>query len=461
MDGPFETIWLIRELLSSRLAADESPGDAATWIDLDAALGEAGATLSPGETALPPRLVGQLHRWRLAGIRPLLATCTVDPEMPRSQARAALLEIDALTGGGLDGIRALFGLGKRTRDASSSPLPATQTPAMAAEAEAAEAIAAEAIAAEAIAAEAKRPRRAERLRRVRGALLGLAAGDCLGAPVENWTAEKIARIHGPFRDFVSGRGWGPGHPTRETTLALMWFGEIAEGRTVHAAADRNRLGAALAGWVAARPRDFGHLTRGILRSYGTAAPVPSALSAWERARRTPEFNGALSRAAAIGAALHEDRDLCLASACAASAMTHPAPVCLAAAIALAEGVAAAVRDESPLEAAIRITWEQRVSMALDEVAGGWSPGGAEWSSHDRGHVLNTLRVAFWAAHQRRPMEDLLLEIVHHGGDADTHAAAAGALLGARDGPEALPERWIAALRIKPVVESLIEKVGRG
>ena len=39
--------------------------------------------------------------------------------------------------------------------------------------------------------------------RARGALLGLAAGDALGAPVENWTPEEIARRYGRVTGFVA------------------------------------------------------------------------------------------------------------------------------------------------------------------------------------------------------------------------------------------------------------------
>ncbi len=290
---------------------------------------------------------------------------------------------------------------------------------------------------------------------IRGALLGLAVGDALGAPVENWPAEKIARVHGPFRNYVSGRGWGPGHPTRETTLALLWFREFADGRTVHTADDRTRLGQALARWALGRPRDFGHLTRGILSDYLELSPVSAARAAWERAHRRPEFNAALSRSAAVGIALSLDDDLRRASAIAASAMTHPAPVDLGCAVAVADGVAAALRGADPLEAARSTAWNDRVSAALDSVAEGWSPGGPEWNGHERGHSLHTLRSAFWATRQVAGLEDILLDLVHRGGDADTHAAVAGAMLGAQQGAASIPARWLEPLRVREVIEDQI------
>ena len=145
----------------------------------------------------------------------------------------------------------------------------------------------------------------------------------------------------------------------------------------------------------------------------------------------------------------------------ASALTHPAPVCLAGAVAVAEGVAAAVRGEDPLAAARAATWEERTASALDQVAGGWRPGGPEWNGHERGHPLKTVQAAFWAIRQDASLEEILLELVHTGGDADTHCAAAGALLGARDGILAIPERWLERLQVKPVIEGLIARFEMG
>lgn len=427
-----DTGWLRGALISSRLAEDEPLPDAVRWIDLDDALRDAGGRLEPGRVSVPPKLAGTLWRWRLVGLRPLVATCTRAPDSEPDAAISAALEIDLLTGGTLDAIRI------------QPPGPMDEVAGAERDAPPAESIRVD-------------PALADR---IHGALLGLAVGDSLGAPVENWPAEKISRVHGPFRDFVSGRGWGPGHPTRETTLALLWFREFASGRTVHRPDDRDRLAQTLGRWVLGRPRDFGHLTRGVLQAYLDAPPIPASRAIWEKAERKPEFNGALSRAAAIGGALPLDADLRLASALASSSMTHPAPVALACAVALADGVAAAIRGEDPLDAALAGTWHEATIAALEEVRGGWRPGGEEWNSHERSHPLKTLKAAFWAARQCGGFEVTLLDLVHSGGDADTHAAAAGALLGAIEGAAAIPERWLERLRMRDLIESLVARYRR-
>jgi ADP-ribosylglycohydrolase len=422
-----KTTWLREELIASRLAADEELPEVLRWIEIDTALLQVGGRPRSGEVSLPPEWIAQLCRWRIAGLRPLVAAVTVEAGDDLDEVRRSMCELDVLTGGTLDAIRLLPSpLPTRQREPSSlEPAPLQTDPG--------------------------------RFERIRSALLGLAIGDSLGAPIENMPAEKVSRLYGAFRDFQGGRGWGPGYPTRETTFALLWFREFAPGRSVHAAQDRARLARSLARWVVARPRDFGHLTRGILRAFLEDAPVPAAREVWVRAREAAEFNAALSRAAAVGAALPDQMDLRWTSALAASAMTHPAPVCLACAVAVADGVAAAVRGEDPLEAARASVWEERTAEALAELDKNWAPGGQSWASYGRSHPLKTLQSAFWAARQSGSFEDVLLDLVHRGGDADTHGAVAGAILGAMKGPDALPARWLDQLRVRDLIVGLIRR----
>jgi ADP-ribosylglycohydrolase len=63
-----------------------------------------------------------------------------------------------------------------------------------------------------------------------------------------------------------------------------------------------------------------------------------------------------------------------------------------------------------------------------------------------GFVLTALRVAFWAAMPADSFEGAVVAAANLGGDADTNAAVAGALAGARFGASAIPQRWLEPLR---------------
>ena len=58
-----------------------------------------------------------------------------------------------------------------------------------------------------------------------------------------------------------------------------------------------------------------------------------------------------------------------------------------------------------------------------------------------GYTFKTLGAGMWALLQAPSFTDGLLEVIHAGGDADTNAAVASAVLGARFGRGAIPGRW--------------------
>jgi ADP-ribosylglycohydrolase len=59
----------------------------------------------------------------------------------------------------------------------------------------------------------------------------------------------------------------------------------------------------------------------------------------------------------------------------------------------------------------------------------------------QGFVRVALRLAFWELFRAPSFEAALVDVVNRGGDADTNAAVAGALLGAFWGEAAIPARW--------------------
>ncbi|HYY60187.1 MAG TPA: ADP-ribosylglycohydrolase family protein [Burkholderiales bacterium] len=70
-----------------------------------------------------------------------------------------------------------------------------------------------------------------------------------------------------------------------------------------------------------------------------------------------------------------------------------------------------------------------------------------------GWVLLALQNAFYCL-QSLEFEQALVETVGRGGDTDTNAAIAGALLGACHGREAIPARWIyPVLACRPLAEA--------
>jgi len=124
-------------------------------------------------------------------------------------------------------------------------------------------------------------------------------------------------------------------------------------------------------------------------------------------------------------------------------------------------VAALARGEDAATAA------ERALGAVEDLEGGEEIAflvGAVGSSRpidgpDQGFCLFAAGVAFQALLRGGDAETELRRVVALGGDTDTNAAVAGALLGARDGTAGLPAAWLARLReadtIRAEAEALV------
>lgn len=73
-----------------------------------------------------------------------------------------------------------------------------------------------------------------------------------------------------------------------------------------------------------------------------------------------------------------------------------------------------------------------------------------------GYTLVTLSVALWAYWHASSFEDGLLAVVNAGGDADTNAAVACAILGAKFSFNSIPQEYVDGLIYKDQIEDVIE-----
>jgi ADP-ribosyl-[dinitrogen reductase] hydrolase len=105
-----------------------------------------------------------------------------------------------------------------------------------------------------------------------------------------------------------------------------------------------------------------------------------------------------------------------------------------------------IKDGAPralYDAIRRAPWEAQEDLPIG--------GGGE-----TGSVVHCVRVAVWFATHGRALEDALVYLAQAGGDTDSNAALAGALLGARDGETAIPPRWMDQLAGREDVLRLTE-----
>jgi ADP-ribosylglycohydrolase len=284
--------------------------------------------------------------------------------------------------------------------------------------------------------------------RARGALLGLAVGDALGAPAENLKPSEIhtrwGRITGYVADIPSG--------TDDTEYAI--FSGLLLAR--HGSAlTPGHVEAAWHEWIADLAegpfRGAGFSERGTLENLrrGLAAPISAQhRHAWSDglAMRAAPFGvfaaGRPAEAARLvaidGSVSHEGEGIyggqAVAAGVAAAMTGAPVPVVIASALAvipedswtarsLRRAVAVAHRGERAVRSAVVI-------------------GGYPWT--DLAPEAVALAFGAYAAADGDFVE-AVLTAVNMGRDADTTAALAGALSGAAHGISAIPPAWASAI----------------
>ncbi|ROT37755.1 ADP-ribosylglycohydrolase [Sodiomyces alkalinus F11] len=315
--------------------------------------------------------------------------------------------------------------------------------------------------------------------RIVGALLGLHAGDCLGATVEFLPRVMIARSYPQgVRDIIGGGhfDWSPGHATDDTDMTrgvLLAYKTLHDARTEGTRDSNSTMTngegadldvARLAGenflrWVDGEwpdrtpgwlPKDMGGATARGLERY--------------RVSRDPERAGAGQGSAGNGslmrclptALFQPDRHKMIAESIRISKITHDDFRCTTAcavynsiAAALIDGVsvenavdhgeAVAIRLERRMDGPVMQAVRRGRQVDVADMAANGAP--IDMEGECSGYVLETLTVAVAAVRDARSLEDVLVDVVRIGRDTDTNAAVAGGLLGARDGEDAIPTRW--------------------
>jgi ADP-ribosylglycohydrolase len=302
--------------------------------------------------------------------------------------------------------------------------------------------------------------------RARGAMLGLAVGDALGATNEfetERTGPAFPRLaSGPQTEMV-GRGpfdLAPGQVTDDTEMAAC----LARSLLACGGLDPADVARRYASW-AEHAFDVGNLTRGVLERVRAGEDAfAAARDAWQGGSAG---NGSLMRTAPLAVWLAARPIELVGAALQESAITHHDPRCRLACAAFDAAIAAALRGtalppgmaaaaRSAIEAGasllarergpgqVRVAQARRDLLGDLDAAATDDPGlyaGAASIVETKGFVRVAFRLAFWHLHHAPSFEAGLVDVVNRQGDSDTNGAITGALLGARFGEGAIPRRW--------------------
>jgi ADP-ribosyl-[dinitrogen reductase] hydrolase len=290
-----------------------------------------------------------------------------------------------------------------------------------------------------------------------GTLLGAAAGEALGAPHEFKSAAELAV---PPGEITGGGIWAAGEPTDDIELTLALLRSLASRGHL----DLDDVARGYLAWVARGPKDVGNLTRAALENLRAGdPPTQSGAIAWEDSGRRSAGNGSVMCCAPIGLLHVRNLDGLADDAAAASRITHYDPRCVGGCVAVTTAIAHLVRGE--VDEAVELA-ARAAGVVSDEVRTVIERGIARKPSDlnvdgaDRGFVLHTVELAFSALASASDFEDGVLAVLSRGGDTDTNACVAGALLGAKFGKSRIPERWVSKLKAAPELTSLADQLYR-
>jgi ADP-ribosylglycohydrolase len=295
--------------------------------------------------------------------------------------------------------------------------------------------------------------------RRRGALIGLAVGDALGAAVE-------FKSPGSFLTVTGYRSGGPhrleaGEWTDDTSMALALADSIAT-----AGWDLNDQASRYVEWwktgkysVNGRCSDIGIATSGALANF---VANKNARASGDRSDRA-SGNGSIMRLAPVPIRfgdLYPDKvDELSRLAEESSLPTHASEQCKSACRYLAMLLAALIHGEAR-EVVLSPEWKalrqlndvKPLHSLIGEVAQGTFHKKEPPAIQGSGWVVKSLEASLWAFHDAGTFEDAVLKAVNLGDDADTTGAICGQLAGAYWGESNIPNALRSGLARMDMLE---------
>ncbi|MBW3598430.1 MAG: ADP-ribosylglycohydrolase family protein [Planctomycetes bacterium] len=299
--------------------------------------------------------------------------------------------------------------------------------------------------------------------RQRGALLGLAIGDALGAAVEFEPAGSFPPVTG----YRAGgpHGLQPGEWTDDTSMVLALADSIGSvGWDLNDQSERY-----VCWWrggefsVNGQCFDIGITTRAALARFQQTGDARTSGDPSERA----SGNGSIMRLAPVPIAyveLYPDRIPDLAARAIESSLpTHASPQCLSACAYFAVVLAGLIHGE-PREAVLAPNWPPLIELQdwkplhreVREVACGSFRSRRPPEIQGSGYVVKSLEAALWAFHDAQDFREAVLKAVNLGDDADTTGAVCGQLAGAYWGESGIPSDLLEGLARRDMLEQALE-----
>ena len=295
--------------------------------------------------------------------------------------------------------------------------------------------------------------------RARGALLGLVAGNQLGVPTERLgTADAIRRS---FPNGIKDLAPPPKNSPYDDDAAMALL--LGESLLSNNGFDASDVARRWVKWMKMDGRGIGLTTKRALTLIDRGKePFEAGRLANQENPGRSAGNGSVMRCLPVALRYHDEIERLIRVSTQQAAITHADDRCTwgAAAVNLAarellhgniyfiDEVLHRIGDRAPraLREAIHRVPRERESDLPIAIEG------------EAGYVIHCVEIAFWFVTHDRTLEEALVYLAQAGGDTDTNAAVAGALLGARYGEAELPPRWVDQITGAQGIAQLAERL---
>jgi ADP-ribosylglycohydrolase len=302
--------------------------------------------------------------------------------------------------------------------------------------------------------------------KLKGTVYGQAIGDALGLGTEGMTDEDMAwkypngiqHYSDIFQDRHRKR-WKIGDWTDDTDMMLCIANAVIKDKGVNYTTIAHNF----KDWADGEPMGIGETTYKVL-SFGDYIenPFKASKMLWDMSHQQSAANGGVMRTSIVGLFPIEVEEFA-ANIC---RLTHYDPRCAGSCAIVSLLIHALVFEEENLSyhqiVEIGQKYDSRIREYID-LSMNTDIRALELQDWDSvGYTLKTLAAGLWAYWNAKSFEEGLLSVVRAGGDADTNAAVACAILGAKYGFNAIPQEYVDGLIYKEqldrVVSGMIEFV---
>lgn len=289
--------------------------------------------------------------------------------------------------------------------------------------------------------------------KIYGTIFGQAIGDALGLGTEFMSKTEVREKYPDglkeysqiIRDYHRAK-FQPGSWSDDTDMMLCIANAIIEdkGINLHTIARNFKQ------WVyAPETRGVGQTTLKVLSiAEYVEKPHQVAELIWRMTRTKNAANGSVMRTAIIGLkkenVAQTAEDVCK--------LTHFDPRCVGSCVIVSEIINHLIWHDEQLSYSQIITIGNKYDKSIAEYIDKAYYNGIESLELDEpssiGYTLKALGSALWCLFHANDFEEGLLRVVNEGGDADTNAAVACAMLGAKFGYTSIPQKYTDGLTRK-------------